>query len=114
MVGELERALRRGARRTRKLARIGGNAHCAVCGENDWRCLELHEPSGSVDRKPRVDMSVVLCRNCHAKASDLQYDHPRQQLPTAALLLGFADLIRLLAERLEQEGEHPRAGGDQP
>jgi hypothetical protein len=99
----IEQALSRGTRRVRKLARIGGAAQCCVCGETDWRCLDLHEPSGREAGKPRVALSVVLCRNCHAKATDLQFDHPRHANSATLFMRGVADLMRLAADQLDQE-----------
>ncbi len=49
---------------------------CNLCSETDWRCLELHH----VGQKAYDDLPVIVCRNCHRKASDLQADHP-QPLP---------------------------------
>src|SRR5439155_13562008 len=56
-----------------RLEKLGTNEpRCGCCGETDWRCFELHHIAGK-----RFDEATVrLCRNCHAKASDSQRDHP--------------------------------------
>jgi hypothetical protein len=69
---------------------------CIICGENDIRCLEAHHVAGrSVD-----DTQAIICRNCHAKLSDTQRDHPT--VPMARKLSGLADLLRLIARELDQ------------
>ena len=96
------------ARRQKTLQRLGTrNPRCAVCGYDDWRVLELHHVAG---RKFSSE-TVILCANCHRKASDLQKDHPpiTDDLPhltecRGRLLLGLADLNRVLGERLDREG----------
>ena len=74
-----------------------------MCSERDWRCFEDHHIA---DYK-RDDLTVPICRNCHRKVSDDQNDHPVFN-PTADpmldrighFLLGLADLLRLIVERL--------------
>ncbi len=96
------------ARKQKALQRFGTrNPRCVVCGEEDWIVLELHHVAG---RKFNDEM-VILCANCHRKASDLQKDHPliHDDPPNPAecrgrLLLGLADLNTLLSECLNREG----------
>ena len=88
-------------RRQARLERLGTNdPRCGTCGEQDDRVLELHHSAG----RRFDDGTVILCRNCHRKASDDQRDHPTLNAdePTliervAYLLLGMADLFILLA-----------------
>ena len=70
-VNEIE--LRRATRRQRAIERLGTrNPKCAHCGEADPLALELHHIAGQAyDRA-----TVIVCRNCHRKLSDLQKDHP--------------------------------------
>src|SRR5260221_14626533 len=43
-----------------------------MCGETDWRCMELDHVAGQ-----RFDeTTVILCRNCHRKKSDDQKSLP--------------------------------------
>ena len=95
-------------RKQRALQRLGTrNPRCVVCGEEDWIVLELHHVAG----RKFSDEMVILCANCHRKASDLQKDHPpiNDNPPNPAecrgrLLLGLADLNTLLSECLSREG----------
>lgn len=96
------------ARRRKAIERLGSrNARCAICGEGDPHCLELHHLAG----ERFGDDLVPVCRNCHRKLSDDQKDHPRpvgkEPDPVekiAHLLLGLADLLVLVAERLKAFG----------
>lgn len=80
---------------------------CGVCGETDWRCLEAHHVAGQ-----RHDpVTVVLCANDHRKATDAQKDHPAPLADGDAFLecvgrflLGVADLLRIVIERLAEFG----------
>lgn len=99
---ELE--LKKEARRQRRLEKLGTNKpRCGVCGESSWQCLELHHAAGQA----HGDATVILCRNCHRKATDDQKDHPRSN-PEADrtlcsigyFLLGLADMLRLVVEKL--------------
>lgn len=83
------------------------NPSCAGCGETDARCLELHHIAG----QSQHDDLVPVCRNCHRKLSDAQYDrtetdaaHPMMEV-MRHYLMGLADLFRLLADRLVEFGE---------
>lgn len=80
---------------------------CLHCLETNPQCLELHHIAG---RKFDHE-TVIVCRNCHRKLSDLQKGHPdRAQMPPHPLeqighfLLGVADLFKLLIKCLEQFG----------
>lgn len=95
-------------RKQSALERLGTNdPKCIYCDESDWRCLELHHIAG----KKNDRTTVIVCRNCHRKLSDLQKDHPPQnEVPKDALeaigffLLGLADLFALLIEKLRDFG----------
>lgn len=95
-------------RKQKRLEALGSNNPvCTVCGEDDWRCLEQHHISG----KDYGDDLCNVCRNCHRKLSDSQNDHPKQIEKTPAtlenvghLLLGLADFLALLVERLKEYG----------
>jgi hypothetical protein len=96
-------------RQQRRFEKLGTNdPRCVVCGEADWRCLELHHLADH----GKDDQTVIVCRNCHRKASDAQSDHP-SHLPASdeflekvgRFLRGLADLLFLIAERLIEFGE---------
>jgi hypothetical protein len=98
------------ARLRKALERLGDdNPKCKYCPEDDPRCLERHEVAGQAFSKAYV----IVCRNCHRKLSDAQYDHPPRidDNPPAALervghlLLGLADLLRLAASKLDEIGK---------
>tara|TARA_R110001606_G_scaffold76472_1_gene176850 strand:+ start:1134 stop:1499 length:366 start_codon:yes stop_codon:yes gene_type:complete len=91
------------------------NPSCAGCGETDPRCLELHHIAGQAQH----DDLATVCRNCHRKLSDAQYDrtetdaaHPTMEM-MGNYLMGLADLFRMLAERLAEFGEWLLASASQ-
>ena len=96
--------LAREFRKQRRLEKLEtDNPHCGTCGERDDRCLELHH----VADHGRDCSTIVICRNCHRKVSDDQRDHPAFDPNADALLdrighflLGLADLLRIIIERL--------------
>jgi hypothetical protein len=95
-------------RKQKRLEDLGSNnPACTLCGENDDRTLESHHIAG----RAFDDELVSLCRNCHRKLSDDQKDHPKQisKPPTnietiGHLLLGLADFLALLVEKLRECG----------
>lgn len=97
-------------RKQKALQRLGSvNPQCIICGEADWRCLELHH----VGQEGFDDLTGILCRNCHRKASDAQMAHPEPLSLTEPLmferighvLLGLADFFELLIEKLRLFGD---------
>lgn len=98
------------SRKSNALDRLGTEHPCCrICGNSDWRCLELHHVAG---RKYSDDL-VIVCRNCHAILSDDQRDHPDKMNPNVPdfleqlgqFLLGLGDFFALLAERLKGFGK---------
>lgn len=101
--------IERERRRQLRLERFDTEApRCAACPETDVRCLEAHHVAGR-----RYDaLTVALCANCHKKVTDDQKDHPPlipkgdpflQQV--GHFLLGLADMLRLIVDRLVAFGE---------
>ncbi len=103
-----EKELARETRKQRRLEKIGSNSPiCGTCGEADNRVLERHHVAG---RKYDPD-TVIVCRNCHRKASDDQKDHPAIDPGADAVLhsigmflIGLADLLELVLEKLSEFG----------
>ncbi|MCW4463109.1 hypothetical protein OK349_15450 [Sphingomonas sp. BT-65] len=99
----LDDDLKREARKQARLEALDSNdPACAMCGESDWRCMELHHVAGQ-----QHDAAVVcLCRNCHRKVSDDQRDYPPIARGDPMLdsigrfLRGLADMLRVIVERL--------------
>lgn len=94
------------ARKQKRLDRLEtANPQCVHCGESDDRCLEDHHIAGR-----RFDpATMVLCRNCHRKLSDMQRDHrkpignaPSLEECVAHFLLGLADLFELLIRKFRE------------
>jgi hypothetical protein len=84
------------------------NPCCATCGNNDWRVLEEHH----VGTRKREKLVVLLCANDHRILTDYQNDHPKDHsdaddfLARAGhFLLGLADMLRLILDRLYEFGE---------
>ncbi len=96
--------LARERRKQRRLGALGTNdPHCALCGLNDWRCMELHH---AADLK-RDGATVIACRNCHRMVTDDQRDHPARNPNADAMLdtighflLGVADMLRIIIAKL--------------
>ena len=104
-----EKQLKREQQRQRRFEALGTNEpRCCICGEDHWRCLELHHAADfGCD-----DTTVIACRNCHRKLSDSQQDHPPFDPQSDAtlhaigrFLLGLADMLRLIVEKLTLFGE---------
>jgi hypothetical protein len=99
-------------RRQRALQRLGTDQpHCVVCGEADWRCLELHHLGG----RAYDAGTVILCRNCHRKQSDPTANTDAPAEPPlleriGQFLLGLAALLLMLAAKLKAFGEELLAG----
>ena len=95
-------------RRQRRLEKLGtDDPHCAGCGTGDDRMLELHHIAG----RKHDDTLVIVCGNCHQVLSDDQRDHPKARLgadpflvAVGNFLLGLADMLRLIVERLAEFG----------
>ena len=100
---------KRETRRQIALDRLGSNNPiCVICGESDWRVLELHHIAGQAFD----EFLAPICRNCHRKASDDIKDHPQRvgdppSLPERLghFLKGLAVFLRLLADKLQTFGD---------
>lgn len=93
-------------RKQTRFDRLGtATPQCVHCLENDDRCLEDHHIAGR-----RYDSATMIeCRNCHRKLSDMQKDHPEPvgnppglAERVAHFLLGLADVFELLIEKFRQ------------
>jgi hypothetical protein len=93
----------------KSMERLGDdNPICKCCPESDPRCLERHHIAG----RQFGDAIVMLCRNCHRKLSDAQYDDPprldnsppeeRERL--GHFLLGLGNFLSRLAITLQEIG----------
>lgn len=96
-------------REQRRLRRLGTSRPiCCVCGETDSRCMELHHIAGQ-NNDP--DTTIIICRNCHRKASDDQLDHPADASPEERLtqiahfMWGLADFLALAVQKLREYAE---------
>ena len=99
---------RKEIRKQNRLEKLGtNNPVCVICGENDCRCLEAHHIAG----KDYCDDLSIVCRNCHRKLSDDQYDHPKKLTKKPLRLeiighhlLGLSDLFYLISKSLNNFG----------
>ena len=97
-------------RKQNRLEKLGvDEPSCIICQETDWRCLEEHHIAG----RAYHDDTVIMCRNCHRKVSDVQKDHPpktkgslTEHEKIGRFLLGLADFFTLLTIRLREFGEY--------
>jgi hypothetical protein len=104
-------------RRQKRLRALGTNTpRCALCGEDDPRCLERHHIEGQA----YGSTLAVVCRNCHRKLSDTQHDHPKADdaedgaCARARFLLGLADLLELAVAKLREVARDLFAPADGP
>ena len=79
---------------------------CVVCGEDDWRCLELHHIAGQA----YDEQGGILCRNCHRKQSVATANAKNPTDPpilerAGHLLLGLAVLMAELVAKLRAYGQ---------
>ena len=81
---------------------------CCSCGHDNPLALELHHLEGQA----HGETLAIICRNCHRELSDAQLDHPEDAdgqdeflAHVGHLLLGLADLFRMLAERFVEFGQ---------
>lgn len=101
--------LKRETRKQRALERLQTNdPRCGMCGMDDWRCMERHHPAD----RGRDELTVLLCRNCHKQVSDDQKSHPAPNSDADPMLdaighflLGLADMLRRIVERLYVFGQ---------
>ena len=101
--------LARERRKRNRLEKLGTDEpRCGTCGDTRWQCIEQHHPAG---QKSLPDVTVLMCRNCHRMLSDDQRDHPAFVPDADGLLqaighflLGLADMLRIIIERLSEFG----------
>jgi len=101
--GEKER------RRQKAYERLGSaKSVCCICGEANPHCLEHHHIAG----RHYDETTVQICMNCHRKLSDEQKGHPSALHETPSMLeraghmlLGLADFLALLIEKLREFGK---------
>ncbi len=105
---DLQRKLFREKRHRQKMKDIGmENPACVICGESDLDMLEGDHVAG----RAYDDQVMSLCKNHHAKRTQLQREQPRaghsnswlQQL--GRWLLAMAEYFEMLVPRLRQFGE---------
>ena len=93
---------RTAAREAKRQRRFPPDAVCMTCGESAHVALEMHHPMGAAHE---AGLTVPLCKNCHAKATEDQY---REDVPLsatdsfldrlAAILGALAAFFRFLAD----------------
>jgi hypothetical protein len=89
------------------LDRLGVNdPKCVICGNDKPFCLERHHPAGRANH----DDTYITCKNDHAILSNEEKDHSRTKAPLTKsqvigkYLLGLADMLALVVERLKEFG----------
>lgn len=95
-------------RKQARLEKLGcNNPKCCICGNHDWRLLELHH----VAQVGRDDFVIIICANHHRTLTDDQKDHPAFDpkadsfLDTVGyFLLGLADALKQIVEKLYEFG----------
>ncbi len=106
-------------RRARRGRKLGANAACLLCGETTPEALRLVrrsllEPHHVVGAANGPDLTVPLCRNCHAKVTedlqahgvDLRHIQGRNLLETIAAILKAAGAFLItLGQKFLEWGE---------
>lgn len=104
------------ARESKRQRRFPPDAVCIACGESALVALEMHHPMGAAHEP---DLTVPLCKNCHAKATE---DQLREDVPLsatdslldrlAAILGALAAFFRFLADSFNrlQDQLHAQLG----
>ena len=78
---------------------------CVICGEDHWRCLELHHLAGQA----YDGLTGIVCRNCHRKLSAPWANAPNPTEPplmerAGKFVIGLAEFLSALIERMRQYG----------
>src|SRR4029077_13974080 len=89
--------MNRPRREQRRHAELGAGAQCAGCSEPDInvlmkerRLLEEHHVLG---QSHAPDVTIILCRNCHAKYTAAQYDDGVPLTPQSSHLERFFAVV---------------------
>ena len=108
-------------RRHRRQQRLGPDARCAMCGETNPECLmqvrrsilEQHHVAGEAHEP---GLTIVVCRNCHARFSAAQQDDGVPLTPQStelehvnAAIKGIGSALRVIGDGLLRLGD--RADG---
>lgn len=99
-------------RKQQRLRKLGTNEpRCGCCGELRWQALEQHHVAG----RAHDDTIVIVCASDHKVLTDAQQDHPPKQESVdpwleavGRFLLGLADMLRIVIERLVEFGRVDR------
>jgi len=83
--------MNRARRRQRRRQQLGPDARCAQCGETDLdvlvkvgkTALEAHHPLGEAHAS---DITMILCRSCHAQFTAAQHDDGVPLQPASTVL----------------------------
>ena len=82
---------------------------CHTCPESHFACFEKHHIAG----RRYHDLTVLECKNCHAKLTASQKGHPPPENGAPSFeemwgrfILGLADFLELLIVTLRRFGEH--------
>lgn len=106
---DLERRLFREGRRRSAHRRLGSERPvCVSCGEPDPLVLEREHLAG----RKHDDTTTFMCRNCHARRSEMQREQPKggadPRNPLEVIgrwLLGLAEYGELMIVTLRRFGE---------
>ena len=101
------------AREAKRQRRFPTDAVCVTCGESALVALELHHPMGAAHEP---NLTVPLCKNCHAKATE---DQRREDVPlsatnnlldrVAAIIGALAAFFRFLADAFNRLQDQVKA-----
>ena len=100
-------------REARQQRRLPPNAVCISCGESAPEILEQHHAAGAAHDR---ELTAVLCKNCHGKATEGQLREDISLGATdnfpdhvAAILGALAAFFRFLADSLDRLASQVKA-----
>jgi hypothetical protein len=101
------------ARKARHKRKLRGATTCARCGEKDLAVLvdpekcsgPLHEVHHVAGRENSKELTVTLCRNCHAKLTEGLRDAGVDMTKPETLLHQVVNILKALAKLFQNIGK---------
>ena len=92
-------------RKARRERRLGPDAACMMCGENDLSTLALLEEHHVLGANHDPNGTVCICKNCHAKETERQRLAGADLQEQPSFLARLIQMLRSLGAWLRSLGE---------